>query len=426
MKILILGSGGREHALAWKLAQSPNVEQLFVAPGNAGTAQLGTNVPIGVSDFDAQYQFVQQEGIDLVVVGPEQPLVDGVVDFFEEKGIAILGPSRAAAQLEGSKDFSKQFMQRHAIPTARYASFSAGQEEEAASYLQSHPLPIVVKASGLAAGKGVLICQSHQEAEAAVREMLSGQSFGEAGQTVVVEEYLDGIEISIFVLSDGTDYKILPSAKDYKRIGEQDTGLNTGGMGAVSPVPFADDRFLKIVEETIVIPTLTGLRQEGMPFKGFLFIGLMVINHQPYVLEYNVRMGDPETEVVMPRLDADFANLCMAAANNSLADVPLAIHPKTCVTVMMVSGGYPQAYQKGKLMTGFDQVEGSILFHAGTKLTDGQVVTNGGRVLAISSLGDNIEAAVQQSLQGAERIVFEGKYYRRDIGQDLIRLEANR
>ncbi|MEM7373061.1 MAG: phosphoribosylamine--glycine ligase [Bacteroidota bacterium] len=420
MKILILGSGGREHAMAWKLAQSSKCEQLFIAPGNAGTAQLGTNVPIGVGEFEAQYQLVKAQGIHLVIVGPEQPLVDGVVDFFEEKGIPILGPSKQAAQLEGSKDFSKQFMLRHGIPTAQYASFTAAQMKEAQAYVSSHPLPIVVKASGLAAGKGVLICQTHAEAEAALKDMLSGQSFGEAGETVVIEEYLDGIEISIFVLSDGSDYKILPSAKDYKRIGEGDTGLNTGGMGAVSPVPFADEAFLATVEESIVHPSLTGLQQEGIPFKGFLFIGLMVIDGQPFVLEYNVRMGDPETEVVLPRLDADFASLCMAAATGQLRDVPMAIHPQTCVTVMMVSGGYPQAYAKGKVMKGFEGVSESILFHAGTKAEGEQIFTNGGRVLAISSLGDSIEAAVQQSLQGADMIQFDGKNYRRDIGKDLM------
>lgn len=419
MKILLLGSGGREHALAWKLAQSPQFEELYIAPGNAGTAQIGTNIPIGVSDFESQYQLVQDKGINLVVVGPEQPLVEGVVDFFEDKGIAILGPSQVAAQLEGSKDFSKRFMQRHGIPTAGYACFSAGEEEKAANYIATHSLPVVVKADGLAAGKGVLICQTRDEAQQAVREMLSGASFGAAGQTVVVEEYLDGIEISIFVLSDGRDYLILPSAKDYKRIGEGDTGLNTGGMGAVSPVPFADQAFVDEVEQTIVKPTLTGMRDEGMPFKGFLFIGLMVIEGKPYVLEYNVRMGDPETEVVMPRLDADFLDLCSAAATGNLADKQIAFHPETCVTVMLVSGGYPQAYQKGKEMTGFDKVEESILFHAGTKSDNGSIFTNGGRVLAISSLGDSISAAVETSLRGATQIDFEGKYYRRDIGQDL-------
>ena len=420
MKILLLGSGGREHALAWKLAQSPRCEQLFIAPGNAGTSQHGTNVAIGVSDFEAQHTLVQEEEIDLIVVGPEQPLVDGVYDYFQEKGVAVIGPSQAAAELEGSKAYSKTFMQEFDIPTAAYGAFSQEQVEDAVTFARSQSLPVVVKASGLAAGKGVLICESHEEAEQAIRDMLSGESFGGAGSTVVVEEFLKGIEISIFVLTDGKDYVILPSAKDYKRIGEGDTGLNTGGMGAVSPVPFANSEFLQRVEKTTVQPTIHGIQSRGLDYKGFIFIGLMVVDEKPYVLEYNVRMGDPETEVVIPRLASDLVELLEAARDGQLADKTIAIDPRTCATVMLVSGGYPQAYEKGKVMTGWEQTSDSILFHAGTKTVNQTVVTNGGRVLAITSFGDTISEAVQQSLENAATIEFEGKYYRTDIGKDLM------
>ncbi|MEM7659923.1 MAG: phosphoribosylamine--glycine ligase, partial [Bacteroidota bacterium] len=347
MKILLLGGGGREHALAWKLSQSPRCEALYIAPGNAGTAQHGTNVALKLSEQASVRQFAKEQEIDLVVVGPEQPLVDGMAATFAEAGIPFLGPSAVAAQLEGSKAFSKAFMQRHNIPTAAYASFEQGQEAELAAYLADHPLPVVVKASGLAAGKGVLICDSREQALSEATAMLAGTAFGEAGSTVVIEAFLQGIEISIFALCDGKDYVLLPSAKDYKRIGEGDTGLNTGGMGAVSPVPFADEAFLQQVKSTIVQPTLDGMAAEEMPFVGFLFIGLMVVNGTPYVLEYNVRMGDPETEVVMPRLQNDLVDLCEAAVQGRLADQSIAVDPRTCVTVMLVSGGYPGSYEKG-------------------------------------------------------------------------------
>ena len=421
MKILILGSGGREHAFAWKIAQSPRCESLYIAPGNAGTAQVGTNVAINPTDFPAVEALAKEKAIDMILVGPELPLVEGVADYFADKGIPVIGPKTDGAQLEGSKAFSKTFMQKYGIPTAAYASFDSSQKDEALAYLESHALPIVVKASGLAAGKGVLICESREHAREVVEEMLSGQAFGEAGQTVVIEEFLTGIEISIFVLTDGKSYKLLPSAKDYKRIGEGDTGLNTGGMGAVSPVPFADAAFIAQVEEEIVQPTLDGLQQEGIEYKGFIFIGLMVDEGVPYVLEYNVRMGDPETEVVLPRLQADLLDLFEGVAEGNLADKAFDIDPRTCTTVMLVSGGYPGAYEKGKVMEGFDQSEGSILFHAGTKEEAGKVVTNGGRVLAISSFGDSIEEAVGKSLKNAKQIRFEGKNYRTDIGKDLMK-----
>lgn len=420
MKILILGSGGREHAFAWKIAQSPKCKALFIAPGNAGTAELGTNVNISPVDFPALESFVQKEGIELIFVGPEVPLVAGVADFFEERGVPVIGPNKAGAELEGSKAYSKTFMQKYGIPTAAYASFDANQQTEALAYLDTHELPIVVKASGLAAGKGVLICESREHAKEVVAEMLSGEAFGEAGQTVVIEEFLKGIEISIFVLTDGDSYKLLPSAKDYKRIGEGDTGLNTGGMGAVSPVPFADAAFLKQVEESIVIPTLEGFKSEGIHYKGFVFIGLMVVDGVPQVLEYNVRMGDPETEVVLPRLKADMVDLFEGVAEGTLGDKAFEIDPRTCTTVMLVSGGYPGTYEKGKPMEGLEKTEDSILFHAGTTVVDGKVLTNGGRVLAISSFADSIEAAVAKSLKNAELISFEGKNYRKDIGKDLM------
>ncbi len=421
MKILLIGSGGREHALAWKMAQSPNCEHIFIAPGNAGTGKIGTNISIDVSNHEAVANFVSTKGIDMVVVGPEQPLVEGIADSLQAKGIAVVGPSQEAAQLEGSKEFSKRFMQKYGIPTAAYAAFDSHQEAEAMAFIDQQNLPVVVKADGLAAGKGVLICETHDHAKEVTREMLGGQAFGEAGTTVVIEEFLKGIEISIFVLTDGEHYHLLPSAKDYKRIGEGDTGLNTGGMGAVSPVPFADEDFVAAVDREIVQPTIRGIREEELDYKGFIFIGLMVVEGKAYVLEYNVRMGDPETEVIMPRLDADLLDLFEGVVNGNLNEKALAISPKTCTTVMLVSGGYPGSYPKGKLMTGFDKVEDSILFHAGTKQTEEGVLTNGGRVIAISSLGDSIEEAVGQSLRNAENISFDGKFYRRDIGQDLLK-----
>lgn len=423
MNILVIGSGGREHALAWKYASSDSCKAVFVAPGNAGTAQVGTNVDLNPSDHGAVKAFVNEKGIDLVVIGPEQPLVEGLADSLSQSGITVLGPHADGAQLEGSKDFSKAFMQKYGIPTARYASFQSEQLEEALAYVADHPLPVVIKASGLAAGKGVLICESHGHAKDVVKEMLEGNSFGEAGNTIVVEEFLKGIEISIFVLTDGEDYVLLPSAKDYKRIGEGDTGLNTGGMGAVSPVPFADDAFIENVRNKIVEPTIRGIKEEGLTYNGFVFIGLMVVDGHPYVLEYNVRMGDPETEVIMPRINGDFAALSMAAATGNLAGKSVDMNPATCVTVMMVSGGYPGSYEKGKAMTGLEEVEGSILFHAGTKTEDGQLKTNGGRVIAVSSTGDNISEAVSRSLENVSRIQFDGRFHRRDIGQDLLSFE---
>ncbi|MFK7922099.1 MAG: phosphoribosylamine--glycine ligase [Bacteroidia bacterium] len=420
MKILLIGSGGREHALAWKMAQSPRCEHIFIAPGNAGTGNVGTNINLDVSDHTAVADFVRDNGVDIVVVGPEQPLVEGIYDSLNARGIAVVGPSQAAAQLEGSKDFSKRFMQKYGIPTAAYAAFESHQLSEAMAYIDQQAMPIVVKADGLAAGKGVLICETAEHAKQVATEMLSGESFGEAGTTVVIEEFLKGIEISIFVLTDGEHYHLLPSAKDYKRIGEGDTGLNTGGMGAVSPVPFADADFVAAVDRDIVQPTMRGIREEQLDYKGFIFIGLMVVDGKAYVLEYNVRMGDPETEVIMPRLDADLIDLFEGVVNGNLHEKSLSISPQTCTTVMLVSGGYPGSYKKGKMIRGFEQVEGSILFHAGTKQAEIAVVTNGGRVLAISSLGDSIEEAVSQSLRNAETISFDGKFFRRDIGQDLL------
>ena len=420
MNILLIGAGGREHALGWKLSQSPLCKRLFIAPGNAGTEQIGTNVYLSPTDFAAIEAFVEAQSIDMLVIGPEQPLVVGIVDYFEARDIPVIGPTKAAALLEGSKKFAKNFMDKYGIATARYASFAEHEADDALKYLQDHPLPVVVKASGLAAGKGVLICQTLQEAEEAVTQMLSGTAFGASGKTIVIEEFLKGIEISIFVLTDGKNYQLLPSAKDYKRIGEGDTGLNTGGMGAISPVPFADDVFLQQVEETIVHPTIEGLQSEGLHYKGFIFIGLMVVEGTPYVLEYNVRMGDPETEVVMPRLQTDLVTLFQAVNEGSLNEIEVSVHPETCATVMLVSGGYPGAYEKGKRITGLDKIKGSQVFHAGTRREGKQVLTNGGRVLAISSMGANIEEAVQRSLENAQQIQFEGKYYRTDIGKDLL------
>ncbi|TAE49841.1 MAG: phosphoribosylamine--glycine ligase [Bacteroidetes bacterium] len=422
MNLLLIGSGGREHALAWKLSQSPRCDTLFIAPGNPGTAQCGTNVSLDPLDFPAVHRFVLEHQVDMVVVGPEQPLVEGMADYLGERGVPVIGPRKAGALLEGSKSFSKAFMEKYGIPSARYASFSEGQLAEALAYVAEHPLPVVVKASGLAAGKGVLICETHSEAAEAVSEMLSGKAFGDAGRTVVIEQFLKGIEISVFVLTDGKDYVILPSAKDYKRIGEGDTGLNTGGMGAVSPVPFADAAFMQRVEKTVVQPTVHGLMSEGIHYQGFIFIGLMVEGDIPWVLEYNVRMGDPETEVVIPRLKNDLVELFEATVNGQLGEVAVETDPRTCVTVMLVSGGYPGSYAKGKEMQLPDPA-GSMLFHAGTRKDAERLLSDGGRVLAISSFGENIGEAVSQSLELAEKVQFEGKYYRKDIGQDLIRLQ---
>lgn len=420
MNILVLGAGGREHALAWKLAQSDQCEALYIAPGNAGTLQHGTNVALDPMDFEAVGTFASEKAIDLVVVGPEQPLVAGIADALEAQGIAVVGPSQAAAQLEGSKAFSKRFMHAHQIPTAAYRSFSEGQQDEALAYLETQALPVVIKADGLAAGKGVLICETLEHAREVVADMLSGKSFGQAGQTIVIEQFLRGIEISIFVLSDGSHYLTLPSAKDYKRIGEGDTGLNTGGMGAVSPVPFADEAFLLRVDNEIIHPTFEGLKQEGIAYKGFLFIGLMVVDGNPYVLEYNVRMGDPETEVVIPRLKNDLLPLLKAATDGSLDQHQLEVMPETCTTVMLVSGGYPESYVKGTPMYGLEQVRNVQLFHAGTRKKGDLTLTNGGRVIAVSAFGQDVAEATANALRNAVRIEFEGKYYRQDIGLDLI------
>lgn len=417
MNILLIGSGGREHALAWKITQSPRCTHLFIAPGNAGTANLGTN--ISYKNTTELWELITKNAIKMVVVGPEQPLTEGVADFLREKNIPVIGPGKAGAELEGSKAFSKSFMQKYGIPTAKYATFQASQFAEAKAFIESLSLPLVVKASGLAAGKGVIICDNHAEAIAHTQEMLAGTAFGSAGETVVIEEFLDGIEISIFVLTDGKNYVVLPSAKDYKRIGEGDTGLNTGGMGAVSPVPFANDEFMARVEREMIQPTLTGLQAEGIDYQGFIFLGLMVVKGNPYLLEYNCRMGDPETEVVMPRIKSDLVELFEATIERRLAEMTIETNPQTCTTVMLVAGGYPANYEKGKIISNLENVQDSIIFHAGTAAKDANIVTNGGRVIAVTSLGNDIASAIAISLKNAEMIDFEGKYYRKDIGKDL-------
>jgi phosphoribosylamine--glycine ligase len=425
MNILLIGSGGREHAFAYKITQSAQCNKLFVMPGNAGTAQLAINVPLDPLDFTNVGKFCLDNDVKLIIVGPEEPLVKGMRDYFGAddhlKQIPFIGPGEKGAQLEGSKDFSKAFMKKYGIPTAAYETFTADTLQAGIAYVKSHSLPVVLKADGLAAGKGVLICQSNEEAVSELAAMINEQKFGVASSKVVVEEFLSGIELSVFVLSDGTNYKVLPSAKDYKRIGEGDTGLNTGGMGAVSPVPFADAAFLQKVEERIIKPTIDGLKKEEIHYVGFIFIGLMNKDGEPSVIEYNCRMGDPETEVVLPRIESDFVELMFAAGTGKLNEIELKLSNQTAVTVMLVSEGYPGDYPKGKVMTGFEQTSNSILFHAGTQKNEkGEIVTNGGRVLAVTSFGNNLKEAATQSFANAEKIQYEGKYYRKDIGYEFL------
>lgn len=424
MNILILGSGGREHAFALKLSKSNKVKQLFVAPGNAGTHTIAKNININPTDFKAVKDVVLKNDIKMVVVGPEAPLVNGVHDFFladdELKNIPVIGPKEDGALLEGSKDFSKQFMQKHGVPTAKYKSFTKDNLKDGFTFLETLEPPYVLKADGLAAGKGVLILNSLEEAKAELEEMVSNQKFGEASSTVVIEEFLKGIELSVFVLTDGKSYKILPSAKDYKRIGEGDAGLNTGGMGAISPVPFADKAFLDKVEELVVKPTILGLQKDGIDYRGFIFIGLMNDRGNPSVVEYNVRMGDPETEVVLPRIDSDLFDLFEGVANQTLHEKSFSVSDKIATTVMLVSGGYPEAYQKNKEITGFENVSESIVYHAGTTINNDKVVTSGGRVMAITSFGDTIQDALTKSYNSIDKINFENMNYRKDIGFDLI------
>lgn len=423
MKVLILGSGGREHTFAWKLAQSPLLNKLYIAPGNAGTATLGENIKIKPEDFTAIKSICKNKEINMVVVGPEGPLVKGIHDFFladaDLKNIPVIGPQKAAAELEGSKDFAKEFLFRHNIPTATYKTFTSENLEEGYIFLESLKAPYVLKADGLAAGKGVLILNSIKEAKTELKEMLTKAKFGSASAKVVIEEFLDGIELSVFVLTDGKSYKVLPTAKDYKRIGEGDTGLNTGGMGAISPVPFADGEFMQKIEERIVKPTIEGLKKDALPYKGFIFIGLIKVDDEPMVIEYNVRMGDPETEAVLPRIKSDLLELFQAVGNGKLAEKTLELDPRFATTVMMVSGGYPKAYEKGKNITGIKDVQDSIVFHAGTKIEGSEIHTSGGRVIALTSLGEKLNEALTNSFANADKIKFEGKYYRTDIGFDL-------
>lgn len=428
MNILLLGSGGRESAFASKIAQSPRLDQLYIAPGNGGTGAFGKNINLKVTDFKGIADFALKHNVSMVIVGPEEPLVRGIHDFFldheELKHISVIGPQQQGAQLEGSKDFSKQFMIRHGIPTAAFKSFTKETLAEGLVYLETQNLPIVLKADGLAAGKGVLICETLEEARTELNAMLADAKFGEASSRVVIEEFMTGIELSVFVLTDGKSYKILPEAKDYKRIGEGDTGLNTGGMGSISPVPFADEKFMKKVEERIIIPTIEGLKKDNIPYKGFIFIGLMASEgtdgKNPYVIEYNVRMGDPETESVIPRIESDLLELFLGVANENLAEKELKISAKIAATIMLVAGGYPGRYMKGKAISGIENLRYSLAFHAGTELEDGVIKSNGGRVIAITSLQDNLFDAVQKATADAGRIYFDARYFRADIGADLM------
>ena len=423
MTILILGSGGREHTFAWKIAQSHLCKQLYVAPGNSGTSQIAENININVTDFTAIKDLVLDKKIEMLVVGPEDPLVLGIHDFFlsdeELKNVSVIGPQKAAAQLEGSKEFAKEFMFRHNIPTAAYKSFTKENVEEGFLFLETLKSPFVLKADGLAAGKGVLILNDLNEAKTELKLMLVDAKFGEASTKVVIEEFLDGIELSYFVLTDGKHYKILPTAKDYKRIGEGDTGLNTGGMGAVSPVPFADEVLMKKIEERVVKPTITGLQKDNLPYKGFVFIGLIIVNNNPFVIEYNVRMGDPETEVVLPLLKNDLVEIFKAISEERLNDIDIEINNQTAATVMLVSGGYPETYLKGKEISGIENIKDSLIFHAGAKLENGKVVTSGGRVMAITSFGKTHQEAIKKSYQSIENLHFDKMYFRKDIGFDL-------
>jgi len=425
LNILILGSGGREHAFAWKIKQSPRCGELFIAPGNAGTRNCGTNVPVKATDFDRIHDLVLSQNINLVLVGPEEPLVLGIREYFlgheKLRNIPVIGPGKIGAQLEGSKDFAKAFMSRHSIPTGRYQTFTKDQAGDAKKYLATLAPPYVLKADGLAAGKGVLILQDIAEAEKETEEILTNEKFGKAGNKLVIEEFLDGIELSVFVLTDGKSYKVLPAAKDYKRIGDGDTGLNTGGMGAVSPVPFAGKEFLEKVEERIIKPTITGLQKESIDYKGFIYIGLMNVNGDPFVIEYNVRMGDPETEVVMPRIASDLVDLLEGVAMENLDSRSLEISPSTAMTVMLVSGGYPGAYKTGKEITGLDAVRDALLFHAGSSFEHEKTVTSGGRVIAVTALGNSIPEVRQLVYTAVSEIKFDQSYYRNDIGLDLMR-----
>ncbi len=424
MRVLLLGSGGREHALAWKIAQSSILDQLFIAPGNAGTRQFGKNIPLSPIDFIAVKNFVLENNIEMVVVGPEEPLVLGIYDFFvddtELSKIPVIGPSKYGAQLEGSKDFAKAFMNRHSIPTAKYATFTIENLDEGLTFLKNMKSPYVLKADGLAAGKGVLIIHDLDEAQAELKSMLQHEKFGEASKKVVIEQFLDGIELSVFIVTDGYSFKLLPEAKDYKRIGEGDTGPNTGGMGAISPVPFADAAFMDKVHNRIIVPTVKGLKSEGIVYKGFVFFGLICVKGDPYVIEYNCRMGDPETEVVIPRLKSDILDLFEGIASNTLSERDIQFIDKSAATVMMVAGGYPDVYEKGKQIYGLNSVVDSLVFHAGTIADGPSVLTSGGRVLAVTSYGKNIEVAIEKAYEAVSKISFEGAYYRKDLGQDVL------